>query len=1786
MAEYEILQGSAPLTEEQMNNMPVQPETSAAPLSLQEDEVDIMVTGPSYDPTRRDVNAGRLFGKNALDATFKFLYDNPATADRALGKQLAASKDPLIQEIVKKTGVVDELTRTSEKFTAKSLALRDHFGMTEEEVTPGVSPLGWQKIVAGLGGASPSMLITAVSAGMGGAVATVFGAGEKIIKGAQLGGAAYASYSMEKPVLEKALMDAGFEAGFADRMSTYYAIPVAMLDAGSFGFLTRVMRPAAGAAVSTTIGRMIGRGILAPAGQLALGALGEGTTEAIQGQIQTEFEVGLGLQNRDFQNDLSSRVVEFVVGALMGGTVGTVHMSGQLQARKAAIEDTFQKYKDLPGISRSSIAQAYDASTLAATDRILDELGKDAVDANGITVDERAAQIQKAIDKAMGREADFSKVPEQLEKAKQLSPEDVFKFQEILQKNEGKIIDAKTAEIQKEVRTLQKERVDIQKRVAEAQRQLRLIKRDALVEFKDQEGRDPNPGELASWTMTKVASLESKISSLSGKVDAAQGQVIKARGKLAEGIKGLPNEAEVTALENQIEEANQKLAALQLSEDPKALTTAMELADQITALEEELGKLGKPEALLEKAEKAADEAAQKLSDTEEELVTAEAKLAALRDNALTEFVTEKNRPPKEGELELWKAEQIKKVSEEIGKLQANLTENLRLTQNLNAEAEGLRLGLEKVTGRVSIKASELRAQGVRLIRNLQRGFTKGFKLGIKEANAVARVAQQMIAGLTISDKAKQRLLRRVRSMSVKKFEKRFESFVQGLLDVKDAETVEGLRGVASDILTKATTVGEVNPQTIIFSEHLRNIFNGKVPAPDAPASDSPLDIAKYAMETLVADLAENETDVAAAQRSINALKDFYLGELENRLTYQARVAETDKRLADTIVAGITKGKKISPRQAGADAVRQNLKKTGILRGLFPTNWIESFLTIANDIDAGQKKPNMQGTMVREFDPAAAYRAWMTLLHRTREAIDYKLAEIYGPRFLETLTLNRTANFIDVEYVDPTTVQKEEAGQEGETPAQKFIRENPNATAEDVAIRMTPQEFSKEFYEHGTSKEAANEIIRNGVSSGEAIASFPAARTKDGKNIPASLSHQFGDTILVFRKSDIEKDGITIKKGAKPAFILNSGEGTQAQLIKKAISEGKNIPENVIKAYKDLGQQYPHLELLSEFNEAKGKATETAQGQEGEVIERVSITKGAAMSLYMMQRNPKIRKQLIDVGYSETWLDALAEGNMFTAQDHAWMNQVDNILKSYAEQIAPIYEKLTGKPFRAVDNYFMVQRYMYSEDLKNDEVSSVVQAMMDGEFDVADPSNDPRFKKRVISKKAFILPDITEAITRYSSDMNHFIAYAEYAYKLKALLSNSEFKAALDAHAPEGMSKILNTFLKHLIDGSQSRGSDRAAMKAQFTVLGWLARNKIASPRSGFMQFTALAGFTDPTASTPVNALELAEGVVSLFNAIRTGEVKDLLDTGYMQERWLGAFDQASKMAEDMARFGVFSNQGKLDPGGVLKKIGTNKMLQEWITLSTRLGDRAPSLLGGWTVYQKVLKQTGDKVAAVTAAIKMIEEVNGSLDPGKSAEIYQGNDMLSTLFKLFTRSTSIYLDRYVRMHKAFAAGQITKAQYAKGLALYHFWIPMFTSMVAMGAGGNFDDDELKTMMLAGPLSYHLLLGMMFKGAAAGLLSVTGLNEKFAVGYDNTGNLIDGYIQDVNSMGKKIVAAMETPDFEEIWAAVASVGKVGDITPLPAGYISRQPEAMYKILEGYWTEGIMEMMGYSSAATKVE
>jgi hypothetical protein len=231
------------------------------------------------------------------------------------------------------------------------------------------------------------------------------------------------------------------------------------------------------------------------------------------------------------------------------------------------------------------------------------------------------------------------------------------------------------------------------------------------------------------------------------------------------------------------------------------------------------------------------------------------------------------------------------------------------------------------------------------------------------------------------------------------------------------------------------------------------------------------------------------------------------------------------------------------------------------------------------------------------------------------------------------------------------------------------------------------------------------------------------------------------------------------------------------------------------------------------------------------IRRINISRAGAMSLYLTTKMLGLRQDLLNMGISEAWLESFENGDNvnFTDQDYAWMQNVRDTLDYFADQIAPIYEKLTGTPFRRIDNYYMVQRYMVEtlEDGSFADKNSVIDSMLKGKFQKIDPTNKSYFKQRTKSKKLIEMPDIFQAISSYAMDMNHFLAYAEYTVKLQAAFQRSDVKKLMERNLPAGIPPIIDEFINTLSGASQHRTADRVAMKGFFKLLGYYARNKIA-----------------------------------------------------------------------------------------------------------------------------------------------------------------------------------------------------------------------------------------------------------------------------------------------------------------------------------------------------------------------
>jgi len=618
-------------------------------------------------------------------------------------------------------------------------------------------------------------------------------------------------------------------------------------------------------------------------------------------------------------------------------------------------------------------------------------------------------------------------------------------------------------------------------------------------------------------------------------------------------------------------------------------------------------------------------------------------------------------------------------------------------------------------------------------------------------------------------------------------------------------------------------------------------------------------------------------------------------------------------------------------------------------------------------------------------------------------------------------------------------------------------------------------------------------------------------------------------------------------------------------------------------------------------------------EEGGDPRSVNVSKAGAMSLYLMTKMPGVYNELLRMGVDEAWLEQFKNGDNvgFTKEDYKYMAFQREALDWMAEKIAPVYERLTGKPFRRVDNYFMTVRYLFRslEAGGVADTTPVIDEMLSGDFDRLDPTDVDSLKPRTKSKALFDIPDIFEAMSFYMQDMVHFVAFADQAVKYREVFGNQRVRKILSERLPKGFLAVIDDHIKMLVSGSVDRSSDRRAMGWAFKLLGNYARNQISTPKNFLRQITGVAAAMDLDGASPA---KLAEAIWDLPRAIKSGELKQLTDTSYMQERLAGLYEMAVLYVQEMTRTGDWQKRPFNNPWW------TNKQIHDFFTSAPRYGDRMASIAVGWMIYRDRMSRTltprdvqkiaeiranqpklsdeeAHAVYAVQEGIDAIDATQQSMDSGKLPIVASRSDLPSRLLTLFQRATMQYFDRYMNAHRMYAAKRISTKQFIRSMLVYHVYIPILEVAVT---AGDWEPWETALAMIAGPFSYHVIIGQAVRAMIAGLIEGISDNEADLPFYlkdvSNT-HLIGSMTRDVIRFGKEIAKALDEtinngPDFETMWSAAKAGAKVAEIKmPYPTGYLARAAEGVYDV----FMQGPEEMMnsikkiaGWPESRTKSE
>jgi len=583
---------------------------------------------------------------------------------------------------------------------------------------------------------------------------------------------------------------------------------------------------------------------------------------------------------------------------------------------------------------------------------------------------------------------------------------------------------------------------------------------------------------------------------------------------------------------------------------------------------------------------------------------------------------------------------------------------------------------------------------------------------------------------------------------------------------------------------------------------------------------------------------------------------------------------------------------------------------------------------------------------------------------------------------------------------------------------------------------------------------------------------------------------------------------------------------------------------------------------------------------------VKMSRASAMSMWLTLQMPGLRKDLLNMGINEQWLDAFERGEniTFSEKDYAWMQNVRDTLDYYADQIQPVYERLTGKPFSRIDNYYMLQRYMLDslEGGSYADKNNAISSLLKDDYHRSDPANQKNLRKRVRSKKFLEMPDVFHAITSYSMDMNHFLAYADYVTKLKNSLQRSDVSKAMDKRLPPGVTAIINEYINTLAGENINKTADRKAMKWVFKLMGYYAGNKIATPKNLIRQLSSVMALT----RYDISGSDFVTAMASLPKAIKSGEAKALLDTHYFKSRFTGMFDYAVKYSQDIAHAEYFSMVRKAGVLGKIRQKLASQAVHQLVTSSARYGDRAGSLIVGWTMYQKTLKATGDTKAAIAEAIRVVEETQQPINPGLKPVAFGRTDLPNRLLTLFNATTSSYLDQYQRINRAHKAGRISHKDWVRAMLAFHVWVPLIEGMITTGQMPWETAQYTLGLMATGPYAYYLIIGRALQALTTGLIShfVDGEDEIPFYALDVTnGDLITSFFRDTQKAGKAMLEAVEYMDLEAVWGGWKAIAKAGDaLVPVPVGWIATTPEAVFEILTGDFEAGLKRLIGYSDYA----
>lgn len=438
---------------------------------------------------------------------------------------------------------------------------------------------------------------------------------------------------------------------------------------------------------------------------------------------------------------------------------------------------------------------------------------------------------------------------------------------------------------------------------------------------------------------------------------------------------------------------------------------------------------------------------------------------------------------------------------------------------------------------------------------------------------------------------------------------------------------------------------------------------------------------------------------------------------------------------------------------------------------------------------------------------------------------------------------------------------------------------------------------------------------------------------------------------------------------------------------------------------------------------------------------------------MELRDPTIKESLM-AEQGNAYTDEIVQRleNEMTEEDARLVEAELKFYAEYYDRINETYRRTNGINLPKIEFYSPVRRRLGKEgEIQEEFLTGMISMYRGGVAPGALKSRKTNIHKVKTSGDLAVLHS-------HINEMEYFIAYAEKLQSLNNIVGHEEVQNRIEQVWGQDLLNTINMdldfFSKKGVNVSVSGESlFRTLMRNfSFAQLG-------AKPQIGLKQLASFAAY-----SQDVNIKDFVEGM-TIFASNPRAALKVLGKSELYAKRGMN-IDQ--------------DFQALLSDRSFLNFVGKRPELAKLLMLPIKYGDKSAIALGGFAHYHAMMKQPGMTQERALKSFEVLTvRTQQSSDIDQLSELQRTSSIIRVMTQFMSSANALSRAEYSAIIER-KAGRITRAEFAKRIAILHVVIPTTIQFIANGF--NWDNEDQLRASIMGTLNGWFIFGDVLEAAA--------------------------------------------------------------------------------------------------------